>query len=242
MLQGGYPSLYTREVTPTTYFRQYIATYTERDVRQIRNVSELSQFQRFMGLLAGRVGQLVNVSSLASDVGISPNTAEDWLSILEASYIIFRLQPYFSNIGKRLTKSPKLFFTDTGLLLAFLNVNNRESLKNHYLLGNIFENFVISEFLKDINNSNILAKLYFFRDSHGNEVDLIIDKGDIKIPVEIKSSASYHSSFLEGLQYWNNNVDNSHVGYLIYAGEKDFTVQSRKVLSWKNMGNVSKLS
>jgi len=239
ILKGGYPSIYTRDVSSKTYFKQYIATYTERDIRQIRNVSELSQFQKFMILLAGRVGQLLNVSSLATDAGISPNTAEDWISILETSYAVYRLQPYFKNVGKRLIKSPKLYFYDTGLLATLLNIHDKETLQAHYLIGNIFENFIVSEFVKEINNNEISAQLYFFRDNHGNEVDLIIDSGDSQIPVEIKSSASYSSEFSKGLNYWNEMV-NGKSGYVIYGGSEKITIKDKSVLPWTDFAKVLK--
>ncbi len=239
ILKGGYPSIYTRDVSPKTYFKQYIATYAERDIRQIRNISELSQFQKFMILLAGRVGQLLNVSSLATDTGISPNTAEDWISILEASYVVYRLQPFFKNVGKRLIKSPKLYFYDTGLLTTLLNIHDKEMLQSHYLIGNIFENFIVSEFVKGTNNNQVSAQLYFFRDSHGNEVDLIIDIGDSQIPVEIKSSATYNSEFAKGLNNWNEMVKGK-TGYVIYGGSEIITIMNTVVLPWTDLGKVLK--
>jgi len=237
ILKGGYPSIYVRDISPNTYFKQYIATYTERDVRQIRNVSELSQFQKFMILLAGRVGQILNVSSLASDVGISPNTAEDWISILEASYVVYRLQPYFKNVGKRLIKSPKLYFYDTGLLTTLLKIHDKESLQSHYLIGNIFENFAVSEFVKAINNSEISAQLYYYRDNHGNEVDLIVDRGDHQIPIEIKLSASYSSDFFKGITYWNEIVKGNR-GYVVYGGKEKIMVKDQIILPWNNLAQI----
>ncbi len=234
MVQGFYPTLYTRDISPMDYFKQYISTYTERDVRQVRNISELSQFQKFMGLLSGRIGQVLNISSLASDTGVSPNTAEDWLSILEASYIIKRLNPYFKNIGKRLIKSPKIYFLDTGLLVALLNVQNEQQLQSHYLVGSIFENFVISEMLKNIENFGIPAKLFFYRDSHGHEVDVIVDFGLEQIPVEIKLSASYNESFSKNLEQWNKVVNKEHEGFVIYGGEKKIETKKTKMLPWND--------
>ncbi|MEI6887198.1 MAG: ATP-binding protein [bacterium] len=240
MLKGGYPSLYTRQVTSKDYFKQYISTYTERDVRQIRNISDLSQFQQFMILLAGRAGQLLNTSSLANDIGVSPNTIEDWISILEASYIVFRLQPYFENIGKRLIKSPKLYFYDIGLLTTLLNIQDAEQLQSHYLFGNIFENFIISEFQKEINNSYNSVKAYFYRDTNGNEVDLILDIGSKQIPVEIKSSASYSSDFSKGIEYWNKNIGKQSGGYIIYGDDKKLQVNGIEFLPWNQIKDVLK--
>jgi len=239
ILKGGYPSIYTRDVSPVTYFKQYISTYTERDIRQIRNISELSQFQKFMSLLAGRIGQLLNVATLATDAGVSPNTANDWISILEASYVVFRLQPYYQNIGKRLMKSPKLYFYDTALLTTLLKINEKETLQSHYLVGNIFENFIISEFVKEINNQQISTQLCFFRDNHGNEVDLIIDYGNSVVPIEIKSSASYNATFCEGIDYWNTTVK-AKGGYVIYGGDEKLTVNGKIILPWISIAQALK--
>jgi predicted AAA+ superfamily ATPase len=242
LIKGGYPALYSRDVASTVYFKQYIATYTERDVRQIRNVSELSQFQKFMILLAGRVGQVVNASSLASDVGIAPNTAEDWISILEASYIVYRLEPYYKNIGKRVTKSPKLYFTDTGLLCTLLRIDSVDMLKNHYLLGNIFENFVVLEILKQFENRGISDNLYYFRDNHGNEVDLLIDNGLKQIPIEIKLSASFGHDFFKGLNYWNK-LNGTKGGLVVYGGIENLKIKDKSLIAWNlvDVGNINKI-
>ena len=240
ILKGFYPALYTREITPTLFYSQYISTYVERDARLIKNIQNLSQFQKFIGLLAGRVGQIVNVSSLASDTGIAPNTAEDWISILEASYLVYRLRPYYQNVGKRLIKSPKIFFYDTGLLCALLNISSINELTHHFAVGSIFENFIISEVVKEINTANKSATPYFYRDSHGNELDLVLDLGGKLIPVEIKSSTTYDSSFFKGFTYWRDVVDPDASGFLVYGGESSQPVMKDRLLSWNNLAELVK--
>lgn len=235
MFTGGYPALYTREVSTSDYFSNYIATYVERDVRQIRNVAELTQFQNFMILLAGRVGQLLNVSDLARDVGVSPHTVEDWTSILEASYIVYRLRPYYKNIGKRLTKSPKLYFYDTGLLSYLLKIQNSDQLQSHYLCGNIFENFVITEIYKALAETSANAGLSFYRDSMGNEVDLLLDTGSKIIPIEIKMSATYKDDFLKGIRVWSKTVQPALRGYVVYTGKEELHLRDAKIVPWTNL-------
>lgn len=238
MLKGFYPAVYSRKISPSLYYSQYISTYVERDARLIKNIQNLSQFQKFMGLLAGRVGQVVNVSSLASDTGIAPNTAEDWISILEASYIVYRLQPYYKNMGKRLIKSPKIFFYDTGLLCSLLNISSVKELNLHFAVGSIFENLIISELKKEISNANKSVNVYFYRDNHGNEIDVVIDTGSGLFPVEIKSSATFSHNFWAGLEYWRKHVDAKGAGFVVYGGDKSQKVRADELVSWKELSRV----
>ena len=238
ILNGFYPALYTRDIGSTLFYSRYLATYVERDARMIKNIQNLSQFQKFMGLLAGRVGQVVNASSLANDAGIAPNTAEDWISILEASYIVYRLQPYYKNVGKRLIKSPKIFFYDTGVLCSLLNLSTVNELTNHYAVGSIFENFIISEFKKEVSETNKSARIYFYRDNHGNEMDLVIDTGGNLIPVEVKSSATYSNTLFKGFDYWKKNIDEKANGFVVYGGENSQKIQSNELVSWMNLQKV----
>lgn len=230
--------MYTRDIEPSLFYSRYLATYVERDARLIKNIQNLSQFQKFMGLLAGRVGQVVNVSSLANDTGIAPNTAEDWISILEASYIVYRLQPYYKNTGKRLIKSPKIYFYDTGVLCSLLNLSSAKELMNHYAVGSIFENFIISEFKKEISETNKSARVYFYRDNHGNEIDLVIDTGGNTIPIEIKSSTTFSKSFFKGFEYWKKHIDEKISGFVIYSGEKSQKILDHQLISWTNLQKV----
>ncbi|MEX0896086.1 MAG: ATP-binding protein [Patescibacteria group bacterium] len=238
ILKGFYPALYTRDVEPALFYSRYLATYVERDARLIKNIQNLSQFQKFMGLLAGRVGQVVNVSSLANDTGIAPNTAEDWISILEASYIVYRLQPYYKNTGKRLIKSPKIYFYDTGVLCSLLNLSSVNELMNHYAVGSIFENFIVSEFKKEISETNKSARIYFYRDNHGNEIDLIIDTGGNLIPIEIKSSATFSKNFFKGFEYWKKYIDEEAQGFVVYGGDETQKIQDHQLVSWMDLQKI----
>lgn len=238
ILKGFYPALYDRELDPYTYYSQYIATYVERDARLVKNIQNLSQFQKFIELLAGRVGQLVNTSSLASDAGISPNTAQDWISILEASYIVYQLRPYHANIGKRLIKAPKVYFYDTGLLCALLNISSPGELTRHFAIGGIFENLIIAEVIKHLNTSRVSAAPYFYRDSQGHEIDLVLDTGTGIIPVEIKSSMTYDSSFFDTLSWWRQAINKETYGFVVYAGDDSQTIKNDKLIGWRDLNHI----
>lgn len=234
-IDGFYPRVYDKPVPPRDYYRDYLSTYVERDIKQIKNIGDLSSFQRFLQLVAGRVGQIVNLSSLASDTGVSHRTIESWLSVLEASYIIFRLQPYFQNFGKRVIKSPKLYFYDTGLLCYLLGINSPGELNTHFATGHIFENMIIADCLKKTFNGRSSDKLYFFRDNNGLEVDLVIDRGGIQTGVEIKSGKTLDSEMLVNLNSWqkiNSHADKT--SYLIYNGEIEQKVGNNKIQNWKS--------
>lgn len=234
-LKGFYPALYSRKVPIDEFYNSYITTFVERDVRLIKNIGDLSQFRKFMILLAGRVGQVVNISSIANDVGVSPNTIDSWVSILEASYVIFRLPPFFKNIGKRLIRSPKIFFYDSGLLCALLGIDNVKELYAHHARGNIFENAIIAEFKKSKDNYSVSSKLYFYRDSNEVEIDLIIDTGSKFIAIEIKSASMFSQSFLKnfpGIETVENFSDDK---FVVYSGEKTLTLKNAKVMPWNNL-------
>lgn len=218
ILKGGYPGLYQKKLNPYDFFQSYIATYIERDVRQIINVQNLSQFQRFLLLLAGRAGQVLNVSSLANDTGISPKTAESWLSVLEASFVVFRLYPYYKNFNKRITKSPKLYFYDTGLLCHLLNIRDIDQFNTHFATGAIVENGVLLELMKFEYNRGKTPHFYYWRDSNSNELDLIIEDGLKLKAVEIKSSRTFNQDFYKGLHYFKNLVPDAKL-YCVYRGE-----------------------
>ncbi len=243
MFTGAYPAIYDRRIDPIDYYNQYIATYVERDIKQISSISNLSLFRKFLALLAGRIGQLVNLSSLANDVGVSVPTIENWLSILEASFLVVRLQPYYQNFGKRHIKSPKLYFTDTGLACRLLRISSFQELQKHYLIGGLFENFIVMEIQKYIANHANSSQLYFFRDSNGNEVDLLIDSGINQIPVEIKAAGTFSSDFLKGIQYWRKLVNTSGVdgdqhGYVIYNGRQDYRSKEYSLLKWNELDSL----
>ncbi|HET58765.1 MAG TPA: ATP-binding protein [Chloroflexi bacterium] len=235
MLKGFYPRIYDMDIPPEEYYRGYLFTYVERDLRQIRNIGNLSAFQRFMQLLAGRVGQVVNFSSLGSDVGVDHKTIQSWISVLEASYIVYRLPPYFENFGKRIIRNPKIFFYDTGLLCYLLGVDSVTELSRHFAVGSIFENFIISEVQKSVFNHSSINRLYFWRDKNANEVDLIIDQGIIKRAIEIKLGSTYASSMIKGLKFWQNLLPVEHQDNgLVYTGEMNRMIQDIQLYNWKD--------
>lgn len=221
LLCGCYPRLFDKKIAPDDYYPAYISTYVERDLRNLKDINDLGKFIRFLKLCAARVGQLLNKSSLANDCGISVPTADSWLSILESSYILFLLKPDHKNYSKRLVKSPKLYFYDTGLACSLLEIKTPAQMNTHYLRGNLFENMVISDFMKnDYNKGIIEPSVSFWRDSIGNEVDLIHRDGDREDAYEIKSAETFNESFLKGLKYWSKlaGPDASKL-HLIYGGE-----------------------
>ncbi len=221
LLQGCYPRLYDKGIAPDDYYPNYINTYVERDVRNLKNVGDLGRFVRFLKLCAARVGQLLNKSSLANDCGVTVPTVDAWLSILETSYVVFLLKPDHNNFSKRLVKSPKLYFYDTGLACSLLEIKTETQMNTHYLRGNLFENMVISDIVKnDFNHGIIEPSVSFWRDSVGNEVDLIRRDGDRVDAYEIKSAETYNDSFLHGLRYWSklSGADASSL-HVIYGGD-----------------------
>ncbi len=233
LLNGGYPGIYSDHLDPTTTYRNYFATYIERDLRQLINVKDLNQFQRFIRLCAGRTGQVLNASSLGADAGISTHTVKNWLSILQASFILFFLSPYYENFGKRIIKAPKLYFSDVGLASYLLGIEDITQMNRDPLRGNLFENLVVLELMKSRLNRGRDPNLYYFRDTRGHEVDLIFKKGHELIPIEIKASKTYNRDFLKNLRYFESITrDRCPNGYLIYAGSQEQKVQSMRLLNY----------
>jgi len=236
MFSGFYPRIYSSNLNPETFYKNYIRTYLERDVRLIKNVTDLSLFQTFLKLCAGRVGQLLNLSSLSVDIGLSVNTIKGWISLLEQSYIIFLLRPHHKNFGKRLVKTPKLYFYDTGVACNLLEIDGPDSLYSHYLRGNLFENFVISEITKQYYNRDKDPKLYFWRNLSGNEIDCIIEKGQNLTAIEIKSGKTINESFFDSLKYWQELSGNtSKDSYLVYAGDESHKRSVANVVVWNDL-------
>lgn len=238
---GFYPRIYDTEITFDRFYAEYINTYVEKDVRQLKNISDLSLFEKFLQLLAGRVGQLLNLTSLANDVGVSHNTIETWISLLEASYIVYRLRPYYRNLGKRVIKSPKVHFYDTGLLCYLLGIDSANTLRTHYAVGNIFENYVVTEFMKHIFNNKLRSKLYFFRDSNKAEVDLLIESGVNHIGVEIKSAETFSQDFVGGLNSITSYFDGDFKKFVVYRGNKEQTLSDICLLNSDNVKEIFKL-
>jgi predicted AAA+ superfamily ATPase len=241
ILNGFYPAVYDRKIRPSVYYGQYMSTYVERDVRMIKNITNLDAFRGFVGLLAGSIGRPFNASAMAGNLGVSPNTVGDWLSVLEATYIIFKLKPYYKNIGKQITKTPKIYFYDTGLLSFLLGITSPADLKNHYMIGSIFENLVIADIKKTIMNRRGIEKLFFYRDKKF-EVDLIIGKGAELRPVEIKWSMTYSSHFTEGLRYWSNLFDKGServiVPHIVYAGPTQAAGTAFGLTNWRDAATL----
>lgn len=236
---GGYPRIYDWKLSPTEWLSQYYQTYVERDVRQILNVEKLELFDRFVRLCAGRVGQLLDLSSLANDCGISSPTAASWLSVLKTSFVCFTLQPHFKNFNKRLIKAPKLYFYDTGLACCLLQIKNPGMLATHPLRGNLFENWVIAERFKQSYHAGTEPSCYFWRDQKGHEVDLVEDRSTYLYPAEIKSGATFHSDFLKDVHYLNSlqseTLPSNTQGECIYGGDASFEFQNHKIISWQEM-------
>lgn len=239
ILKGFLPRVHADNLEPTRAYRNYFQTYIERDVRQLIQVKELSVFQRFIKLCAGRVGQLLNMSGLAGEVGVSSQTVQHWISILEASFIFFKLAPYFENFGKRVIKTPKIYCMDVGLLCSLLDIETETQLRHDPLRGQIFENLVVMESIKSCFNRGKESSLYYFRDHHQNEVDLIYKRGHELIPVEIKSGETFHPSFLKGVQYFQQLVaERAPKGFLIYGGMHEQAVGKVAVRSFQSVDRI----
>ena len=238
IFKGFMPQLYEENIDITRFYRNYYMTYVERDARQLVNIRNFSAFETFIKLLAGRVGQLVNLQSLSNDVGVSSTTISEWLSILEASYIIFRLPPYFENFGKRQTKSAKIYFTEVGLAAYLLELENPGMVARDPLMGNLFENMVIVEALKARYNVGKDANLYFFRDSHGMEIDLLQSSGRKLYPFEIKAARTYSSDFAKNIKKFSQINDKTADGCVIYSGEQEQKVEDIELINFVNTGKI----
>lgn len=235
---GFLPRIHDPGQRPATAYSNYYQTYVERDVRQIVQLKDASLFEKLMRLLAGRVGQLLDYSSLANDVGVDPKTIRHWVSILEASFLLFRLPPYFENFGKRAIKSPKIFFTDVGLLCHLLGIRNAEQVARDPLVGGIFENLVIMECVKARYNRGEPADFWFFRDSNGNEVDLVWQEGRALAAAEIKSASTFSLSLLNGLERFRRMVPHDAGGFLIYSGEPTELSGGTRILHFADVSRL----
>ncbi|MBS0616022.1 MAG: ATP-binding protein [Verrucomicrobia bacterium] len=235
LLKGGYPKIYKENLPLSNAYSSYFQTYVERDVRQILQVKDILLFERFIKLTASRVGQLINYASLASDVGVAAVTIKEWIAVLEATYVLIRLEPFFENFGKRLIKSPKLYFADTGLACYLLGINTVDQLTKDSLYGNLFENWVIVELMKSYYNQAKDPLFYFYRDVAGKEVDLLIQQGSQLLPIEIKSSRTFTPAFLEGLQYFHEQVPKrAKGGGVIYNGTQTQKVGNFQLVTPEN--------
>ena len=244
LYHGFYPRIWDKQLNPTQVLGDYFETYIERDLRQLITIKDLNLFQRFIKLCAGRTGQLLNVNSLANDTGISHTTAGNWLSILEASYIIFFLQPYHRNISKRLVKSPKLYFYDVGLASFLINIENEKQIARDPLRGNLFENMVIAEALKYRLNQGKRSNLYFYRDSKGNEVDLLLLNGSDIFPIEIKAGMTITRDYFKGLNQFVK-IFSEHIPKgtgLIYGGDESQKRTDVSIVPFKHLNDLFRLA
>ena len=234
IFRGYYPRVYHHVVDPIIFAENYIRTYVERDVRDIQQITSLLEFQKFMRLCAARVGQLLDLTDLSKDAGISLPTVKAWLSVLEASYIIFLVQPHHMNFNKRVVKMPKLYFYDTALVCHLLRITSPDDVYDHYLRGGLFESMILSDFLKKRYHHGLPPNVYFWRDKSGHEIDCILEEGNQLIPIEIKSSATIQLDMFDNLVKWCDwaTLDPGS-GTVIYAGEEQQKRKQGHILSWK---------
>ena len=242
MFSGGYPALYDQRrrstnlqsIQPSDWHRAYLSTYIERDVRQVLGIRDLASFERFVFMCAARSGQLLNIQALGADCGVSTSTARQWLSVLEASYVIRLLQPWHENFGKRLVKMPKLYFLDSGLLCHLLRADTPQALATHALRGAIFETWVLSETLKHRFNQGLSADIYFWRDNHGVEVDLLYPHQGLLYPIELKSGMTFNAGWLGGCERFRSYAGpRSAQGTVVYGGDSSFDMLGSHVMSWR---------
>lgn len=239
MYQGFYPRIYEQQQSPTVYYRNYFETYVERDLRQLSSIKDLNTFRRFVKLCAGRIGQTINAESLSSELGITRPTVQHWLSILQASYLITLLDPYFENFGKRIIKSAKLYFIDVGLAAYMLDIESPQQLDRDPLRGALFENMVIVELMKYRYNQGMDDNLYFYRDQKQHEVDCVYKKGAELIPIEIKSSETFNSRFMKGIDYFKS-ISQGKVtkGYCVYAGEQQQRLGDDELIQFNQVERI----
>lgn len=237
ILTGGYPEIWQQNIQAEKWLSAYLRTYVQRDVRLIRNISDLGTFTRFVQLIATWAGQLINRESIAKAIGVDGKTILSWLSLLESSYIIYQLTPYFENLNKRIIKAPKLYFYDTGLLCHLLNITTEASLRKSRHYGAVFENWVMTEIHKNRLNAGIHGGMHFFRDSSGNEVDLLIEKDNHTLAVEVKSAAKFSGDMLSGIRYWQKY--NRHTqGILLYGGRNFQVDEFTNALNWQEVKSI----
>lgn len=240
LIKGFYPRIYAQPIDPEIWVQDYIATYIERDVRQILKIGDILSFQKFIALCAARIGSILNFAELARDAGVSPNTIKSWFSVLEASYIVYQLAPHYNNYSKRIIQTPKLYFYDTGLVCALLGIQSAQELFTHPIRGNLFESFAITEMFKYRYNAHKKPHLFYWRDTQQHEVDCVFEKRyDTLIPVEIKASMTFSNTLLKGISQWQQiaNLENTPA-YLIYAGDTNLNYMHYRIYTWDSIKTV----
>jgi len=242
LFKGGYPRIYWQDLKPTEWIPDYVQTYIQKDVRQIINIENILFFDKFLRLLAGRVGQILNYASFSNEIGVSIPTIKKWLGVLEASFVVYQLWPHFKNFNKRLTKAPKVYFYDTAIVCFLLRITQLKILQEHPLRGNIFENWAITEKIKNFYNKGDHPPYYFWRDQHGHEIDLVEDQGTFLYLIEIKSSSTFHPDFLKNIQWLQElqklEKEKNEEGEVIYGGEESFLfLKKYKIKSWKKISS-----
>lgn len=240
VFQGGYPRIYDCDVPPTAFYQAYLATYVERDVRQVKNIGNLEAFTRFIVMCAGFTGQTLNKTTLAEATGIDRNTADSWLSVLKTSHIVYTVQPYYRNFKKRLVKSSKLYFRDTGLACALLGINSAEQLATYYQSGALFENFIFNEVAKAFYNRGLVPPLFYWRDNAQHEIDMLLaHRGQLQA-VEIKSSATYRKAFFKQLDWFSRIADVPlDRPTVVYGGDGNEQIHDYRLMSWRHVAEFA---
>ena len=235
---GFYPRIFDKKLNPTEALSFYVSTYLERDVRKIINIKDLSIFENFLKLLAGRSGQILNMNTLGDDCGLSHNTIKSWISVLEASYIIKRVSPYYRNLNKRLIKAPKIHFLDSGLLCYLLGITEPQQLVSHPLRGSVFESYAVSEIYKYHYHHGIPDNIYYFRDYQGHEVDVLIERSNSIDLIEVKSAATFQQNYLKSLNYFGKLYTGSITKALVYGGEESYKYKDTYLANWRNISSL----
>ena len=239
IFQGFYPRIYDRGIPPEKFYSDYLETYVQRDVRLIKNIGNLNLFYRFLSVCAGYIGQSLNYSNMANSIGVSVGTVQNWLSVLEASFIVYQLNPYFRNFNKRITKSTKLYFYDTGLACSLLRIKSVEALDAYFQKGALFENFVLNEICKQFFNRGERPPIYYWRDHKGHEIDLLIDLGGRLLPVELQAGRTFSAAFFKNLDWWREIVDMPvEEAVVIYGGDRDWALENGRLLSWRHLDGL----
>ena len=238
IITGGYPEIWNEKLNPNKWMSGYVQTYLQRDVRLLRNIINFSAFNRFVLLCANYAGQILNRDELAKHVGVDTKTILAWLGVLESSYIIYTLQPWYNNLNKRVIKSPKIFFYDTSLLCFLLGINNVTALSKHDRYGALFENWIVTEIKKNRTNTGVMGGMYYFRDSAGNEIDLVLEKNSETIGIEIKATKKPGSKDFQGIKYWQKYQQNSR-GILLHGGNRNEILDNfTSILPWYEVGKI----